>query len=169
MKNEEFDNLNSEDSEFQKKVVKFVLATYEKHKKHLPPSLFVKSGDGVYKIHPIPPHLFEQQNGEQIIADGVNTIITDYDASHACFASECCYAKVKANNADAIKKAVEEGIDNVEGAQQCVVLSFESKKAEEKYFYRFLITEEQKLQIEELKEYTNKDGENNLIINLFRK
>jgi len=169
MKNEEFDNLNSEDSEFQKKVVKFVLATYEKHKNHLPPSLFVKSGDGIYKLHAIPPHLFEQQNGEQIIADGVNTIINDYDATHACFASECCYAKVKVDNVDAIKKAVEEGIDGVEGAQQCVVLSFESKKAEEKYFYRFLITEEQKLQIEELKEYTNKDGENNLIINLFRK
>jgi|2_EtaG_2_1085320.scaffolds.fasta_scaffold01361_8 hypothetical protein len=169
MKNEEFDNLNSEDSEFQKKVVKFVLATYEKHKRHLPPSLFVKSGDGIFKLHPIPPHLFEQQNGEQIIADGVNTIINDYDATHACFASECCYAKVKADNADAIREAVEKGIEDVEGAQQCVVLSFESKKAEEKYFYRFLITEEQKLQIEELKEYTNKDGENNLIINLFRK
>ena len=43
MKDKEFDNLNSEDSEFQKKVIKFVLATYEKYKKHLPPSLFVKS------------------------------------------------------------------------------------------------------------------------------
>ena len=169
MKNEEFDNLDIEDSEFQKKVVKFVLATYEKHREHLSPSLFVKSGDGIYKLHAIPPHLFEQQNGEQIIADGINTIINDYEATHACFASECSYAKVKVNDVEAIKKAVEQGIDNIEGAEQCVVLSFESKKAEEKYFYRFLITKEKKLQIEELKEYTNKDGENNLIISLFRK
>ena len=169
MKNEEFDNLKSEDSEFQKKVVNFILHLYDKRKEHLPPSLFLKSGKGVFKLHPIPPFLFEEKNGEQVIEDGIATILNDYDASHACFASECCYAKVKADNAEAIKQAVEGGIDSVEGAEQCVVLSFESKKMDEKYLYRFLVTDDANLIIKEIKEYTVKDSESKLMVSLFRK
>ena len=169
MNEKEFDNLNEEDSEFQKKVVGFVLDLYRSKKESLPPSIFVKSGKGAFKIHPIPPFLFEKPNGEGLIEEGISTILADYEASHACFASECCYAKVKADDAEAIKKAVEEGIDSVEGVEQCVVLSFESKKKEEKYLYRFLVTEDKNLEIKELKEYTSSDGESKLMLNLFRK
>ena len=91
MKNEEFKNLDNETSEFQKRVISFVLALYETEKKPLPPSIFIKTGDN-FKLHPIPPHLFGEKNGEQLIEEGISTILDllfVFSWPNACHQVQC--------------------------------------------------------------------------------
>ena len=169
MENKEFQNLDSETSEFQRRVITFVLALYEKEKKPLPPSIFIKTG-GNFKLHPIPPHLFGEKGGEKIIEDGISTILQDHNATHACFGAECAYVSVNASDEAAVKKALSEGVESMDNVEKSVVLSFESRDKYEKYLFRFKIEDnETVLAIQEVKEYTEEEGDADLMLKLFKK